>query len=227
MSKILVVDDQEAVRTALGLLFELHGLEVIAASTAEQALDAVRTADVGVVIQDMNLAQNTTSGQEGIALFRQIRALDPNLPVYPVKTLEQYRRDYLIDKRFQAALIGGFGLLALALASLGLYGALSYSVAQRTQEIGVRMALGARAGDVLWLVVGQGIRLTAIGGALGLAGAFVAARVLKSLLYGVTATDPLTFIVIPLLLTLVALLACWIPARRATKVDPMIALRCE
>src|SRR5215510_13384372 len=81
MSKILVVDDQEAVRTALGLLFELHGLEVIAASTAEQALDAVRTADVGVVIQDMNLAQNTTSGQEGIALFRQIRALDPNLPV--------------------------------------------------------------------------------------------------------------------------------------------------
>src|SRR5262245_5133108 len=161
------------------------------------------------------------------AVRQEIRALDPKLPVYNVMTLEQYRRDHLFDKRFQATLIGGFGLLALVLASLGLYGALSYSVAQRTQEIGVRMALGARAGDVLWLVVGQGIRLTAIGGALGLAGAFVAARVLKSLLYGVTATDPLTFIVIPLLLTLVALLACWIPARRATKVDPMIALRCE
>src|SRR5262245_50928059 len=131
------------------------------------------------------------------ALRQEIRALDPKLPVYPVKTLEQYRRDYLIDKRFQAALIGGFGLLALALASLGLYGALSYNVAQRTQEIGVRMALGARTGDVLWLVVGQGARLIAIGLALGLAGAFAAARVLKSLLYGVSATDPLTFIIIP------------------------------
>ena len=161
------------------------------------------------------------------AVRQEIRALDPKLPLYDVKTLEEYRRDYLFKKRFQAALIGGFGLLALALASLGLYGALSYSVAQRTQEIGVRMALGARAGDVLRLVVGQGIRLIAIGVALGLAGAFAAALVLKSLLYGVSATDPLTFIVIPLLLTLVALFACWIPARRATEVDPMIALRCE
>src|SRR5262245_38511598 len=161
------------------------------------------------------------------ALRQEIRALDPKLPVYPVKTLEQYRRDYLIDKRFQAALIGGFGLLALALASLGLYGALSYNVAQRTQEIGVRMALGARTGDVLRLVVGQGTRLIAIGLALGLAGAFAAARVLKSLLYGVSATDPLTFFVVASLLTFVALSACWIPARRATKVDPMIALRCE
>jgi predicted permease len=161
------------------------------------------------------------------ALRQEIRALDPKLPVYDVKPLEQYRRDYFFIKRFQAALIVGFGLLALALASLGLYGALSYNVARRTQEIGVRMALGARTGDVLRLVVGQGIRLIAIGLALGLAGAFAAARVLKSLLYGVSATDPLTFIVIPSLLTLVALLACWIPARRATKVDPMITLRCE
>jgi predicted permease len=161
------------------------------------------------------------------AVRQEIRALDPKLPIYDVKTLEQYRRDYLFTRRFQAALIGGFGLLALALASLGLYGALSYNVAQRTQEIGVRLALGARTGDVLRLVVGQGIRMIAIGLALGLAGAFAAARVLKSLLYGVSATDPLTFIVIPLLLTLVALLACWAPARRATKVDPMIALRCE
>jgi putative ABC transport system permease protein len=115
----------------------------------------------------------------------------------------------------------------LVLASLGLYGALSYSVAQRTQEIGVRMALGARTGDVLRLVVGDGIKLTAIGLALGMAGAFAAARVLKSMIYGVSPTDPLTFIVIPLLLIFVALLACWIPARRATKVDPLVALRCE
>ena len=161
------------------------------------------------------------------AVRQEIRTLDPHLPVYNVKTLEQYRRDHLFKERLRAALIGGFGLLALVLASLGLYGVLSYSVAQRTQEIGVRMALGARTGDVLWLVVGDGIRLIAIGGALGLAGAFAAARVLKSMIYGVSPTDPLTFIVIPLLLTFVALLACWIPARRATKVDPLVALRCE
>jgi predicted permease len=161
------------------------------------------------------------------AVRQEIRALDPKLPIYNVKTLEQYRRDKLFIERIQAALIGGFGLLALALAGLGLYSALSYNVTQRTQEIGVRLALGARTGDVLRLVVGQGIRLIAIGVALGLAGAFAAARVLKSLLYGVSATDPLTFIVIPLLLTIVAVFACWIPARRATKVDPMIALRCE
>ncbi|HEY9430689.1 MAG TPA: ABC transporter permease [Blastocatellia bacterium] len=161
------------------------------------------------------------------AVRQEIRALDPKLPVYNVKTLEQYRRDHLFKERLRAALIGGFVLLALVLASLGLYGVLSYSVAQRTQEIGVRMTLGARGGDVLWLVVGDGIRLIAIGGALGLAGAFAAARVLKSMIYGITPTDPLTFIVIPLLLTFVALLACWIPARRATKVDPLVALRCE
>jgi predicted permease len=161
------------------------------------------------------------------AVRQEIRALDPKLPIYDVKTIEEYRRDYLFKTRFQAALIGGFGLLALALASVGLYGALSYSVAQRTREIGVRMALGARTGDVLGLVIGQGVRLIAIGVTLGLAGAFATARVLKSLLYGVSLTDPLTFIVIPLLLTFVAVLACWIPARRATKVDPLVALRQE
>jgi predicted permease len=174
------------------------------------------------------LLRAVTNPELFIAAVRQeIRALDPNLPVYSIKTLEQYRRDHLFKERLRAALIGGFGLLALILAGLGLYGALSYSVAQRTQEIGVRMALGARTGEVLRLVVGDGIRLTAIGGALGLAGAFAAARVLKSLFYGISPTDPLTFIVIPLLLAFVALLACWIPARRATKVDPLIALKYE
>ncbi|HEY6403674.1 MAG TPA: FtsX-like permease family protein, partial [Blastocatellia bacterium] len=160
-------------------------------------------------------------------LRQEIRMLDPKLTVYNVKTLEQYRRDLLFTERLRAELIGGFGLLALVLASLGLYGALSYSVAHRTQEIGVRIALGARTGDVLWLVVGDGIRLTVIGLALGLAGAFAAARVLKSLLYGVGPADPLTFVVISLLLLIVALVACWVPARRATHVDPLVALRCE
>ncbi len=161
------------------------------------------------------------------AVQQEFRALDPKLPIYNVKTLEQYRRDAISEKRIQAVLVGGFGLLALALASLGLYGVLSFSVAQRTQEIGIRMALGASQRDVLRLVIGQGIKLIAIGVALGLAGAFAASRVLQSLLFGVSPTDPLTFVGVPLLLLIVALLACWIPARRATKVDPMIALRVE
>jgi predicted permease len=161
------------------------------------------------------------------AVQQAIRALDPKLPLFNVKTLEQYRRDALFEKRLQAALIGGFGLLALVLASLGLYGVLSYSVAQRAPEIGIRMALGATTSDVLRLVLGQGSKLIAVGVALGLAGALAATQLLKSVLYGVGPTDPLTFVGIPLLLSAVALIACWIPARRAAKVDPLVALRCE
>ncbi len=162
-----------------------------------------------------------------VAAQQEIRALDPKLPIYNVKTLEQYRRDALSETRIQTALIVGFGLLALALASLGLYGVLSFGVAQRAREIGVRMALGANRRDVLRLVIGQGFKLISIGVALGLAGALAATRALQSLLYGVSATDPATFVGITALLLVVALLACWIPARRATKVDPMVALRCD
>jgi predicted permease len=158
---------------------------------------------------------------------REIGVLDKKLPVYNVRTLEQYRDEALNEKRIQAQLITAFGLLALVLASVGLYGALSYSVAQRTQEIGVRMALGAQAGDVLRMVVRQGLKLVGLGVVIGLAGALAVTRAVKSLLYGVGATDPLTFIAVTLLLVIVALLACWIPARRATKVDPMVALRAE
>jgi putative ABC transport system permease protein len=136
-------------------------------------------------------------------------------------------------ERLFAKLLSLFGLLAQQLASIGLYGVMAYSVSQRTNEIGIRMALGADRRDVLKMILRQGMVLTLIGVVLGLAGAYVLTKYLESkanlanMLYGVKASDPLTYGVIAVLLTLVALLACFIPARRATKVDPMVALRCE
>jgi ABC-type antimicrobial peptide transport system permease subunit len=124
-------------------------------------------------------------------------------------------------------LLGSFGALAVVLAAIGLYGVLAHTVAQRSREIGIRMALGARTQDVLVLVLRQGMTLVLIGIAVGLAGALALARLLSGLLFGITPTDPVTFTVVPLLLGAVALAACWLPARRATKVDPMEALRCE
>jgi predicted permease len=154
-------------------------------------------------------------------------SLDKDLPVAHIRTLEQLLSESVEEPRFRTVLLEIFALIALSLATVGIYGVLAYSVSQRRHEIGIRMALGAKRRDILCLVVGQGMLLTLIGVAIGIAGAFALTRFLSTLLYGVRPTDPATFVVVPLLLACVALLACYIPARRATRVDPMVALRYE
>jgi predicted permease len=161
------------------------------------------------------------------ALNAEVRALDAGLPLFDVKTMEEHLGVSLFPARVAAALLGGFGLLALVLAATGVYGVVSYAAAQQTREIGIRVALGARRRDVLRLVAGRGMLLVALGVALGLAGALALTRFMEGVLYGVSASDPLTFALVAALLLAVALVACLVPARRATKVDPMIALRYE
>src|SRR6266404_9636794 len=157
----------------------------------------------------------------------EVKALDSDLPLTNVETMQEHMRLLLGPARLLALLSSAFGVLALLLAAIGLYGVMAYIVGNRTHEIGIRMALGAQTSGVLRLIVRQGMQLALAGVALGLIAAFALTRVLKSVLYGVGATDPLTFISVAVLLLAVALLACYIPARRATRVDPLVALRYE
>jgi putative ABC transport system permease protein len=161
------------------------------------------------------------------AVRRTIWDIDKDQPVSNIRTMEDILSDSIARQRFSMLLLGSFAAVALVLAAVGIYGVMSYSVAQRTREIGIRMALGARRGHVLMLTVGGGLKLVLIGVAIGLVAAFILTRVMSSLLFGVSATDPTTFIIISLVLVSVAALASYIPARRATKVDPMVALRYE
>ena len=160
-------------------------------------------------------------------LRAEVAALDANLPVSDVRTMNDHLAIALLPARLSGAALGVFGLLGLVLASVGMYGVMSYSVSQRRREIGIRMAIGAKSGDVVSLVMRQGLTLVLIGTTLGLAGAIAASRLLRGILYGNGTGDPLTFVAVPLLLIGVALLATWIPARRASAVDPLLALRQE
>ncbi|MEP7273384.1 MAG: FtsX-like permease family protein, partial [Acidobacteriota bacterium] len=163
-----------------------------------------------------------------VAGVRQaVWSVDPAQPVSNIRTMDQIMAEDVAQRRIGMTLLAAFATLALLLASLGIYGVLSYAVTQRTQEIGIRLALGAGRRDVLRLVMSEGVRLAATGVAIGWAVSLALTRLMTNLLFGVSASDPLTLIVVTLLLTAVALAACYVPARRAAKVDPMIALRFE
>jgi putative ABC transport system permease protein len=161
------------------------------------------------------------------AVRNQALAVDPGAPVYDIQTMERRLATSMSSRRFNLLLLGIFALLALTLAAVGVFSVIAHAVTQRTYEIGVRMAFGASPGNILRLFVGQGMTFVAIGIALGLAGAWALTRVMATLLFGVSATDPLTFAGVAFLLSIVALLACYLPARRAAKVDPMTSLRFE
>jgi ABC-type antimicrobial peptide transport system permease subunit len=177
--------------------------------------------DIGVTLRsDADTRLVVSSARDNL------RELDPEAPVR-FRTLSQVYADSLGSRRFHVILLSFFGAAALLLATAGVFGVMAYSVSRRTREIGVRVALGAVTGDILRMVLGQGLRTVLIGAAFGIAGALMLTRAIASMLFGVTATDPVAFVGVTLLLIGAALLACYIPARRASKLDPLVALRSE
>ena len=161
------------------------------------------------------------------AVRQAVRAVDPSLPAYSLVPLSDVVSESVAPRRFAMLLLGSFAMIALFLAAIGLYGVVSYGVSQRTQEIGVRMAIGAQRSDVLRMVVGDGMKLALVGVALGLVGAVFVARAVSATLFGITPFDPASYLVTVAALLVIAALACYVPARRATRLDPLTALRQE
>jgi ABC-type antimicrobial peptide transport system permease subunit len=177
----------------------------------------------------MNVAVRTTGDPAHLTsrVREEIRSLDPDLPIYGVKTMEERVSASLATRRFAMLLLALFAAVAMALAALGVYSVLAYLVNQSTRELGIRLALGATPTDVLLLILRQGLSVTAVGLMLGLTGALVTTRFMESLLFGVSAADPLTFTLVPLGLAAAALLASYAPARRAARVEPVVSLRAD
>jgi len=217
-------EDQTPWREVIGVVADVK-LEGVDQETRMQSYLPLAQEPVG----SLGLLVRTVGPPLALAatVERAIQAIDKDLPVFGVQSMDQLLGNDIAQQRLTMALLAGFAVLALLLAAIGIYGVIAYSVSQRTHELGIRIALGAQNRDVLRLVLGQGMRLALIGVALGLIASFALTRLMRPLLFGVEATDPMTFVALSLLLGLVALLACWIPARRAAKVDPMVALRDE
>jgi hypothetical protein len=208
----------------VGIVADVHdyGIDVATSPTIyANALQRLPRSNLAVVVR-------AKGGPGAIvpAVREVVRSLDPQVPL-SVITLDQVFSSSLDQRRFSMVVFGVFGATALLLAAMGIYGVMSYAVAQRTQEIGIRMALGANMNDVLILILRSGLSLVLVGAVVGLAGAYAVTRVMASLLFEVTPTDVMTFAVVPAVLFVVALVACLVPARRATKVDPLVALRYE
>ncbi|HET6974582.1 MAG TPA: FtsX-like permease family protein, partial [Pyrinomonadaceae bacterium] len=198
-------------------------------SLVDEALPAVYFPHPDLAYPFMTLVVRTDGDPAAIApaIQREIRGLDPNQPVSDVRTMNQVMSEWVARSRFNTLLLGLFAGLATLLSAVGIFGVMNYSVALRTRELGLRLAVGAQPRQVLLLVLRQGLGLTVVGVVLGLAAAFALTRLLSGLLFGVAAVDVTTFATISLLLVIVSLLACYLPARRAMRIDPLSALRYE
>jgi putative ABC transport system permease protein len=223
------IEGEESGREIVGVVGDVKHMGLWEPATRQFYLPYLQPYRNGHLSANMTLLARTASDPMNLAasIREQIQSVDKYVPVYGARSMEELITESTAPYRFRGQLLGVFASLALVLAAMGIYGVMSYSVSQRTHEIGIRMALGAQPGDILWMVVRRGMGLALVGVAIGLAGAFALTRFLESLLFGITATDPATFAGVSVLLAAVALLACYIPARRATKVDPLVALRYE
>jgi predicted permease len=215
--------------TVVGVVEDTKNLGVDKPAGTELYFFMPQTVAAGVSTRMSFVVRSQGSSSAGVAsgIRSVVNDLDPSVPIFQLQTMSDVVADSLVRPRFLSLLLGSFSVIALSLAAIGIYGVMAYSVTQRTQEIGVRVALGATTRNVLSMVVGEGLRMTVIGLAAGLTGAVLLTRVMASLLFEVSATDPLTFVFVAVGLTAVGLLACFVPARRAAKVDPMVALRYE
>ena len=208
--------------TVVGVIRDAHRSEVTRAIRPEVYLCTLQSPP-----RTQTLLVRTAGDAEAIvsAVRGELRAIDAQLPLFGVTTLERELALTLRQPRFQAVLLGGFAMIALLLASIGIYGVTAHAVSQRTQEVGIRMAMGAVRSDVLRLMMRENLRPAVIGLTMGLAGALALSRFVRGLLFGVSATDPVTLAIVALVMLMVAALACLVPALRATRVDPLVALR--
>ena len=225
--KIGPADGPNAWATVIGVVGDVRQAGLYGEQLAEIYVPYAQERRSWMSPRDLIVRTNGDAAALAGAVRQAVWSVDKDQPVSNIRTMDQVFAETVSRERFQTLLLALFAALALVLACVGLYGVISYSVAQRTHEIGVRMALGAQSWDVLRLVLRQGMTLTFAGLVFGIAVALAVTRVMTDLLFGVTATDAVTFISVGALLIVVAFLACYVPARRATEVDPLIALRYE